>query len=231
MNQHTNIVRIKAVADALGSLNDSVVFVGGATVSLYPDRVLLNEVRPTNDVDIIVEVLNYKERLAIEEKLRNRGFTDDIESGIVCRFRVQGIVVDVMPTKDESIGFSNMWYAPGFQNSILHQIDSLCSIRILPAPYFVATKLEAFKGRGNKDGRTSHDFEDIIFVLENRMAIWQEFANGSPNLKKYLQSEFSEFLQIPHFKEWIDCHVERSTSPSTNSIYSDIEKFVNSPEL
>jgi hypothetical protein len=63
------------------------------------------------------------------------------------------------------------------------------------------------------------------------MAIWQEFASAAPNLKKYLQSEFSEFLQIPHFKEWIDCHVERSASPSTNRIYSDLEKFVLSQDL
>ncbi len=49
MSHHTNIVRIKAVADALAELKEKVVFVGGATISLYPDRPVL-EVRPTDDV-------------------------------------------------------------------------------------------------------------------------------------------------------------------------------------
>lgn len=61
MSQHTNIVRIKAVANVLGQLKDKVVFVGGATVSFYPDRSVY-EVRPTDDVDVIVEILNYRER-------------------------------------------------------------------------------------------------------------------------------------------------------------------------
>ena len=58
MNHQTNIVRIKAVANALRKLNEKVVFVGGATISLYPDRAVF-EVRPTDDVDVIIEILNY----------------------------------------------------------------------------------------------------------------------------------------------------------------------------
>ncbi len=33
MSYHENIVRLKSVANALGTLKDNVVFVGGATVS------------------------------------------------------------------------------------------------------------------------------------------------------------------------------------------------------
>ena len=39
MNHHRNITRIKAVSNALEDLKDLVVFVGGATVSLYADRI------------------------------------------------------------------------------------------------------------------------------------------------------------------------------------------------
>jgi hypothetical protein len=76
MSQHTNIVRIKAVANVLGQLKDKVVFVGGATVSLYPDRSVY-EVRPTDDVDVIVEILNYRERSKLEDQLRDPSTTDD----------------------------------------------------------------------------------------------------------------------------------------------------------
>ncbi|GAB2610263.1 hypothetical protein [Belliella aquatica] len=60
MNSHLNILRIKAVAQALQELSENVVFVGGATVSLYTDR-NSEEVRPTDDVDILVELVSYKE--------------------------------------------------------------------------------------------------------------------------------------------------------------------------
>jgi hypothetical protein len=108
MNHHENLVRIKAVHNALADLKDRVVFVGGATVSLYPDRAAL-DVRPTNDVDVIIEILNYADHGRLEEKLRSIGFTHDTESGVICRYRLDpGLIVDIMPTIPESIGFSNM---------------------------------------------------------------------------------------------------------------------------
>lgn len=106
MSHHINIIRIKVVANALELLKEKVVFVGGATISLYPDRRVF-EVRPTDDVDVIIEILNYRERAELEEKLRMIGFQNDIDSGIVCRFKIQGIIVDIIPTNDPSIGFSN----------------------------------------------------------------------------------------------------------------------------
>ena len=167
MSHNTNMVRIRAVANALTGLNEKVVFVGGATISLYPDRPVF-EVRPTDDVDVIIEILNYVDRAKIEEKLRSIGFAHDIESGIICRFKIQGIIVDIMPTNDPSIGFTNKWYAEGFERSVNYELDERNTIKILSGPYFIATKLEAYKDRGFRDGRTSQDFEDIIYVLENR---------------------------------------------------------------
>ena len=87
MSNHINITRIKAVNNALRDLRDTVVFVGGSTVSLYADRPVM-EVRPTDDVDVIVEILNYSQRQALEERLREIGFVNDIESGITCRFKI-----------------------------------------------------------------------------------------------------------------------------------------------
>jgi len=37
-------------------------------------------------------------------------------------------------------------------------------IRLITAPYFLATKFEAFHGRGHGDVRGSHDLEDIVAV-------------------------------------------------------------------
>lgn len=114
-----------------------------------------------------------------------------------------------MPTDDPSIGFSNKWYPAGFEHAVTHRFEEGGPVRILAAPYFIATKLEAFKSRGKNDGRSSHDFEDIVFVLENRKQVWKEFENCDQAIKEYLKSEFSILLNIPYISEWIDCHVER----------------------
>lgn len=57
MSHHINITRIKAVNNALEKLRDKVVFVGGATVSLYADSAA-EEIRPTEDIDIVVGTTN-----------------------------------------------------------------------------------------------------------------------------------------------------------------------------
>jgi len=220
----TNTVRIKAVANALDNLKEKVVFVGGATISLYPDRPVF-EVRPTDDVDVIIEILNYSHRAELEEKLRSIGFSHDIESGVICRYRIQGIIVDIMPTNDPSIGFTNIWYPEGFENAVNYEIDERSIVKILSAPYFIATKLEAHKDRGQNDGRTSQDFEDIIYVLENREVIWEEINNTSDNLKKYLLTEFRNLLKNPNLFEWIDSHVERGSPPASYFIMEALEKF------
>lgn len=224
MSHHTNKVRIKAVSNALGVLKEKVVFVGGATISLYPDRQVF-EVRPTDDVDVIIEILNYHNRAELEALLRSIGFSHDIESGVICRYRIQGIIVDIMPTNDPSIGFSNKWYSEGFTQAINYEIDERCTVKILSAPYFIATKLEAFKDRGKGYGITSTDFEDIVYVLENRQGIWEEMNNAGEDIKAYLRSEFLNLLNNPDIFEWIDGHVERGSPPATYFILDKLKKF------
>lgn len=224
MSHQINIVRIQAVANALDNLKEKVVFVGGATISLYPERQVF-EVRPTDDVDVIIEILNYKDRAELEEKLRSIGFSPDMESGVVCRYKIHGIIVDIMPTTDPSIGFNNKWYPAGFNYAVDYVIDNNCTVKILSAPYFIATKLEAFKGRGKNDGRTSQDFEDIIYVLENREAIWEEMNTADPDVNDYLRSEFLNLLNNPNLFDWIDGHVERGSPPATDLIVDKLEKF------
>lgn len=85
MSNDTNIIRIKAVANILNQLNEEFVFVGGATVSLYGD-VCKAEARPTDDVDVIIELASYTGYAQLDENLRKLGFENDIESGVLCRY-------------------------------------------------------------------------------------------------------------------------------------------------
>lgn len=225
MSHRDNLLRIKAVHNALGPLKNEVIFVGGATVSLYADR-MAEDVRPTDDIDILIEIWTYKDFAAIEEKLRCIGFVNDQSSGIICRYTIQGITVDVMATGENALGFSNKWYPDGFKNALEFTIDDEHIVKIFSAPYFIASKLEAFKGRGKKDGRTSTDFEDIVFVFENRSTIWEELNVAEENLKNYLKDTFRLMLENPFFEEWVDAHAGFGSPPATYYIINQLEEFI-----
>lgn len=225
MSHRENISRIKAVYNALEELAEEVVFVGGATVSLYKDRPAV-DVRPTDDIDILVELAHYSGYAAIEEKLREKGFVNDIESGVICRYNIQGITVDVMPTSDEILGFANKWYKEAFQNSEHYRIDEDYTIKIFSAPYFIATKLEAFKDRGENDGRFSSDFEDIVYVLNNRTSIWEEMAKANEVLRPYLINEFKQLLGNPYIEEWISSNLDYHEQSRIRYILGNLNELV-----
>jgi predicted nucleotidyltransferase len=225
MSHQININRIKTLYDALDELKDEVVFVGGATVSLYADRAA-PEVRETKDVDILVQIGSLIDFHEIEKKLWKLGFRNDIDSGILCRYLLENLVVDVMPTDETILGFSNKWYEKGFETAVEKIIDDRYKIKIFTPPYFIASKIEAFKGRGKNDGRLSQDFEDIVFILENRSSIWEEMNNSDPYLKKYLVNEFINFKTQPYIEEWVGAHASYYSPPSVYFIMQDMEEFL-----
>lgn len=225
MSHRANLNRIRAIYNALGPLQDDVVFVGGATASLYVDR-MAEEVRPTNDIDVLIELWTYKDYTAIENQLRSLGFENDIESNIICRYKVQGIIVDVMPTGENVLGFSNIWYPEGYVNAIKYNIDEECRVKIFDVPYFIASKLEAFQGRGKNDGRTSTDFEDIIYVFENRRSVWDDMKAAPSNVKAYLKQQFVDLVANPFFEEWVDVHAGFGSPPATYFIIDQIKEFI-----
>ncbi len=99
---------VKPVARGLGDLKDRVVFLGGAATSLLITDPALPHIRTTFDVDVIVEVASRMEYYRLEDALRERGFTQSVDSeSPVCRWSFQDVVVDVMPTDEEILGFAN----------------------------------------------------------------------------------------------------------------------------
>jgi predicted nucleotidyltransferase len=224
VSHQDNVSRIKVVREALGDLQNEVVFVGGSTISFYADQ-QTSEVRETDDVDVIIEALTFSDHAKFEEKIRERGFSPDINSNVKVRYKFKDITVDFMPTTDVVIGFENKWYPDGYKNAIEYNIDNNEMIKILAPEHFLATKLEAFKSRGYTDPRQSQDFEDIVYVLENRQVIWSELANSAEPLKSYLREEFGKLLSQSGINEWIDCHVYFHSPPSTYMIIEELEKF------
>jgi hypothetical protein len=120
---------------------------------------------------------------------------------------MQGIIVDIMPTDPSVIGFSNRWYPEGFSNSVSVILDLQTTIRIFSLPYFVASKWEAFKGRGNNDYRTSKDFEDLVYILENVDDFERKVQNAPEHLLIYLRDEFRLILDSDDFEEGLYSHL------------------------
>lgn len=220
-----NIARIRAVHHALEDLADLVVFVGGATVSLYKDRPA-TEVRVTDDVDIVIEMLNYTSFAQFEEQLRRKGFIHDTASGIICRYKINGIIVDVMPTHGNVLGFNNKWYADGVQHAIPCTIGEKENIKIFTPAFFIASKLDAFKDRGNGDGRFSSDFEDIVYILNNRNTIWEDIKNAPTAVNAYLKEEFRHLLKGDYLYEWISCHLEYHEQKRVMYILGGLTDFI-----
>jgi hypothetical protein len=165
-----NIDKIMVVAEALGDLRSQVVFVGGSVAELYATQPELSDIRPTIDVDCVVDIqiVTYSDYARLEEKLRKLGFANDTsENAPICRKTYRGIIVDFMPVNPDILGFSNRWYKTGYENRIEKTLPDRTAIYIFPVEYYVATKLEALNSRGGSDIRGSHDWEDIVYVLDN----------------------------------------------------------------
>jgi hypothetical protein len=55
----TNLTRLLKIARGLDNLRNQVVFVGGSVTELYADNAAATEIRPTMDVDCVVELATY----------------------------------------------------------------------------------------------------------------------------------------------------------------------------
>lgn len=141
-NKHLHVRRIMEVAVKLDYLLKDVVFVGGSVVALYADDPAADEVRPTDDVDIVVGISTTHGFNDFESAIRKQGFLNDMYSGVICRYKVNDIIVDVMPLEEKVLGFTNKWYKNGVQESFLFEIDSGISIRLMPYHYFIASKMK-----------------------------------------------------------------------------------------
>jgi hypothetical protein len=61
-------------------------------------------------VDVIVEVGSHAAYATLGERLRKLGFKEDTsEDAPVCRWLIEGVKVDVMPTSAAVLGFGNRW--------------------------------------------------------------------------------------------------------------------------
>lgn len=205
--ERSNLERLQFVATALEELKNIVVFVGGATTELYVTDPAATEIRTTKDVDCVIKLTNYAEFDNIESLLRRKGFQNDTSPDApICRWIYQDEKIDIMPDNEKIVGFSNRWYSDAVKYKVSRKLPNGIIIHILPITLFVATKLEALKGRGGIDYRLSHDFEDIIYIINNCPEFVDNYKSEvNKELKNYLKTEFCNLISRPNIHEEIEC--------------------------
>ncbi len=169
---------IASVARALGEdLCAQVAFVGGCTTSLLvTDAFSREQVRHTDDVDLVVHVMGWAGWYELQALLRTRGFQDmpPAEDAPICAMRLNGMRVDFMPSDEEVLGFSNPWYADALKHAQAATLPTGEHIRLVSPPHFVATKLVAYESRGQNDPLLSQDIEDLLTLIDGRAELPDE---------------------------------------------------------
>lgn len=208
-----NLAILELVAQALGPVRERVIFVGGCATGLLLTQERPDRIRITEDVDIVAQALTVHDYHAIEKQVRAQGFSNDMRPNApICRWVYKNVTLDLMPTVKDILGFANRWYPLALQTAELVTLPSGMSIRLISAPVFIGTKLEAFKDRGKDalgrpDFLGSHDLEDIITVADRRPALLGECHAATPELRAYLAAEFTALFANPEFEQALSGHL------------------------
>lgn len=190
-----NLDLLELAAGRLAPLLDRIVFLGGATTGVFITDPAAPGIRSTLDVDVIVVVAHHGEYTQLETQLRDLGFGVPVDKDApICRWQHGDLLVDMMPTDEKILGFSNRWYNDSVSHSVSLTLESGRVIRHVTAPYFVATKLEAFETRGGLDFYASHDFEDVIAVIDGRPELLNEVRRAPDDLRSYVSGRMAAYL-------------------------------------
>ncbi|MDZ7937376.1 MAG: hypothetical protein U5M53_03495 [Rhodoferax sp.] len=190
-----NLALLVAMAQAMGPVCEQVVFVGGCATGLLVDDAGLMDVRPTEDVDAIVEVATLAGYHHLAQQLMARGFKQTMADNTPpFRWYWNRMQLDLIPLDEKVLGFANPWYRSGFDTALVSSVAEGLRLHHLSAPHFLATKFEAFKDRGQNDVYLSHDLEDIMTVVEGRAAVVADVAAANTDVRGYLGSSFAALL-------------------------------------
>lgn len=187
------------VARRFQELQDRVILVGGYAVFLLVDPNHQAILRTTNDVDYVVKASSYSDYCRLSERMRELGFHECSEADNttpipICRWVVEGVLVDVMPSEKKALGFSNRWYPLALENPSMVEVEPGLFIFVVNPIVFLGTKFEALADRGGDDLLGDTDLEDIVTVVTYGKEVVAEFLNADPALREYLKTQTTLLL-------------------------------------
>ncbi|MEO6876677.1 MAG: hypothetical protein ABI222_17845 [Opitutaceae bacterium] len=196
-----NLGALRAVADRLDTLGLSYAFVGGSIVNLLLDNPDFSPARPTDDVDVILEVVTSERYSNVEQRIRDLGFTHDIQDRAPkCRWVLGKLTVDIMPTEGADMGLNTAWFKEALATATEREFAHT-KLKLVSPAGFLATKYVAFLDRGKGDYYGSHDLEDFITVIDGREGIVADLDRAPPELRRYLIEAMRTLVAVPAFDE------------------------------
>lgn len=95
-----NLAILVPIAQALGDLCESLVFVGGCATGLLLTAQRAQAIRATQDVDVIVRAVSIADYHAMERAIESRGFKHDLSpEAPICRWVLDGVLLDLIPSE------------------------------------------------------------------------------------------------------------------------------------
>lgn len=196
-----NLNALRAVADRLDGLGHNYAFVGGSIVNLLLDDPGLSPVRPTDDFDVILEVVMTERYSALEARIRSLGFEHDMREGApLCRWVLGNLTVDIMPTEGAELGLNTTWFKEALATATEQEFTHT-RLKLISPVGFLVTKYIAFLDRGSRDYYASHDLEDFVTVIDGRENIVAEIDRAPVELRHYLIEAVRTLISTPEFDE------------------------------
>ena len=224
-NTFANLEIVGQVAQVLGALNKEVVYIGGAIIGVYATDEAADLPRVTTDVDVCVQVSSLGEMETLRERLAEKNIYPDVNGVHLYRYKYKTILIDFIPFEATPFGPTNPYLKQGFKKAYTIDINSI-AIAVLPVSIFLATKWEAFKNRGS-DPRLSHDFEDMIYILDNNTALLEDCNTATFAVKNALKVFSSFVLEHPNCPEIIECHINPITAQERGTFIIETLQRIN----
>lgn len=201
------------VATALEGGADEIVFVGASVLSLYVKDDGGSTVRQTFDVDVVLHMATRLNAESIRLLLVSRGFRQSAEDAVVCRFRLNDVMVDILSTAETAWIPSNRWFLPGLDHAVELDCEGV-RIKVLSLPYYIAAKWDAFESRGGSDPRFSQDFEDIAWLIDHVDELPEQIERADSVIRNHLVEIIGAILRESAMLEALESNMEASTRTS-----------------
>lgn len=184
-------------------------------------------------MDLIVRVIGRGGFAKLQKQLRTKGFKDaaieSAETTPICAMMLGGLRVDFMPDDESILGFSNRWYREAMETAVPYQLKEDITINVIHPIYFVATKLEAYKGRGANDPLTSRDIEDILNLVDGRPELLNEIKAGSQTIQRYIAEELAKLMGDTNFEYAVSSQAGRSVDREA-LLFERLESLAQGPD-
>ena len=196
---------LQVVARYFNRLDIPYTFLGASVLPLLVDNPAVQEIRPTIDIDLSVQVVTLPALYELEDRLRALGFSHDTrEDAPICRWLVEDVTVDVMPTEAAIFGMASEWFHEAVTTATKMDLGAGVQAPVITRSCFLATKLTAYRDRGAMDPYMSKDLEDIVTLFDGCREKEFLLNEGSAPLQNFTANSIEAHLKDPEFVEAVE---------------------------